>query len=107
MHVTLRAPPHATTCHTSAADARPVTPPPLSSLQVPLPRELKRHMFVIEERIVEGLAWVPGSPLYALLRQAAQANGMAPPPAAAAAADGQPAELQAVQVNTLCCRLSR
>nr|BAN18540.1 retinoblastoma-like protein [Pleodorina starrii]BAN18541.1 retinoblastoma-like protein [Pleodorina starrii] len=29
-----------------------------------LPRELKRHLFLIEERILESLAWEPGSSLY-------------------------------------------
>nr|BAN18530.1 retinoblastoma-like protein [Gonium pectorale]BAN18531.1 retinoblastoma-like protein [Gonium pectorale]BAU61598.1 retinoblastoma-like protein [Gonium pectorale] len=29
-----------------------------------LPRELKRHMFLIEEKILESLAWEPGSSLY-------------------------------------------
>ncbi|KAG1669895.1 hypothetical protein FOA52_002421 [Chlamydomonas sp. UWO 241] len=38
---------------------------------LPLPRELKRHLYAIEERVVEALAWEPGSPLYALLRVAA------------------------------------
>ncbi len=35
-----------------------------------LPRELKRHLFLIEERIVESLAWEPGSPLFTLIAQA-------------------------------------
>ncbi|KAG1659063.1 hypothetical protein FOA52_012064 [Chlamydomonas sp. UWO 241] len=39
---------------------------------LPLPRELKRHLYAIEERVVEALAWEPGSPLYALLRMAVQ-----------------------------------
>nr|BAN18542.1 retinoblastoma-like protein [Volvox africanus] len=29
-----------------------------------LPRELKRHLFLIEEKILESLAWEPGSSLY-------------------------------------------
>ena len=35
--------------------------------QPSLPRELQRHLFSIEERIVESLAWLPGSPLYPLV----------------------------------------
>ncbi|PNH01487.1 Retinoblastoma-related protein, partial [Tetrabaena socialis] len=31
---------------------------------VTLPRELKRHLFLIEEKILESLAWEPGSSLY-------------------------------------------
>ncbi|KAF8058436.1 RBR2 [Scenedesmus sp. PABB004] len=41
-----------------------------------LPRELKRHMFTVEEKILESLGWAPGSSLYALARAAA---GQAPP----------------------------
>nr|BAN18534.1 retinoblastoma-like protein [Yamagishiella unicocca]BAN18535.1 retinoblastoma-like protein [Yamagishiella unicocca] len=32
-----------------------------------LPRELKRHLFLIEEKILESLAWEPGSSLYHLI----------------------------------------
>ncbi|KAG2429306.1 hypothetical protein HXX76_011074 [Chlamydomonas incerta] len=32
-----------------------------------LPRELKRHLFLIEEKILECLAWQPGSSLYHLI----------------------------------------
>eukprot|EP00955_Chlamydomonas_euryale_P013108 141459-Chlamydomonas_euryale.AAC.1 len=55
-----------------------------------MPRELKRHLFVIEERIVESLAWAPGSPLYTLLRAAA--DTMRTQGQAAVAASGGGAE---------------
>lgn len=47
-------------------------PKPVCTLP-PLPccSELKRHLFVIEERILESLAWEPASPLYNLIVQAA------------------------------------
>lgn len=32
-----------------------------------LPKELKRHMFLIEERILESMAWEPGSVLYQVI----------------------------------------
>jgi len=35
--------------------------------QPSLPRELQRHLFSIEERIVESLAWFPGSSLYPMI----------------------------------------
>ena len=35
-----------------------------------LPRELKRHLFTIEEKILESLAWQPGSSIYKLLELA-------------------------------------
>jgi retinoblastoma-like protein 1 len=35
-----------------------------------LPKELKRHLFTIEEKILESLAWQPGSSIYRLLEAA-------------------------------------
>ncbi|GFR43170.1 hypothetical protein Agub_g4220 [Astrephomene gubernaculifera] len=54
-----------------------------------LPRELKRHMFLIEEKILESLAWEPGSSLYHLIVNVRSENDAPPPaPAAASAAQG-------------------
>ena len=45
------------------------------SMPSPSPRcrELRRHLFVVEEKILESLAWEPASPLYNLIVQAAAA----------------------------------
>eukprot|EP00803_Ostreobium_quekettii_P002899 evm.model.scf_783.2 EVM.evm.TU.scf_783.2 scf_783:20045-36081(-) len=35
-----------------------------------LPKEMRKHLFEVEEQIIECLAWEPGSPIYGLLRTA-------------------------------------
>nr|BCL66182.1 retinoblastoma-like protein [Volvox reticuliferus] len=42
-----------------------------------LPRELKRHFFLIEEKILESLAWEAGSPLYDHMYNVADRDEMA------------------------------
>ncbi|PNW81668.1 hypothetical protein CHLRE_06g255450v5 [Chlamydomonas reinhardtii] len=49
-----------------------------------LPRELKRHLFLIEEKILECLAWEPGSSLYHLIVNVHTENEAAAAAAAAA-----------------------
>ena len=44
------------------------------------PRDLKRHLHSIEEKIVESLAWERGSSLYPLLVMAAEHQDPKPPP---------------------------
>ncbi|WIA37774.1 hypothetical protein OEZ86_014644 [Tetradesmus obliquus] len=59
-----------------------------------LPRELKRHMFTVEEKILESLGWAPGSSFYRLARAAAgqqQQQGAAEPAASGGSAGGDAA----------------
>ncbi|KAI8472814.1 MAG: hypothetical protein J3K34DRAFT_502383 [Monoraphidium minutum] len=51
-----------------------------------LPRELKRHLFTVEEKVVEALGWQAGSSLYGVLA-AAVGDGGGAPAAEAEAAD--------------------
>ncbi|KAK9837434.1 hypothetical protein WJX81_002188 [Elliptochloris bilobata] len=55
-----------------------------------LPRELKRHLFSIEERVLEALAWQRGSSLYPLLVAACAPAGVGSPPSAAVASPSSP-----------------
>lgn len=59
------------------------------SFSIPPHRELKRHLFVIEERIVESLAWEPASPLYSLIVQSSAPSGAAPAGLCAASNENQ------------------
>ena len=43
-----------------------------------VPRELKRHLFSIEEKILEGQAWEKGSSLYPLLMAACSSAKSSP-----------------------------
>nr|ADI46925.1 MAT3m [Volvox carteri f. nagariensis] len=49
--------------HIKAFDLAKMIPSFVKSIET-LPRELKRHLFLIEEKIIESLAWEPGSSLY-------------------------------------------
>lgn len=55
-----------------------------------LPRELRRHLFSIEERVLEALAWQRGSSLYPLLVAACASAGAASPRGAAGASPPSP-----------------
>ena len=57
-----------------------------------MPREVRRHLFGLEERCLEAVAWAPGSPLYVLLAAGA---GPAPGDASPVSPAGTPSSTPA------------